>query len=69
MLKLSVKHPLVCGISLHSFVVGQPFRLAQLRRALAEVLKHPDFDKVWITTPGKIAAYAEALPKGIVAGG
>jgi allantoinase len=68
MLKLSAKHPLVCGISLHSFVVGQPFRLAQLRRALAEVLKHPDFGKVWITTPGKIAAYAETLPKGIVAG-
>ena len=68
MLKLCAKHPLVCGISLHSFVVGQPFRLAQLRRALAEVLKHPDFGKVWITTPGKIAAYAESLPKGIVAG-
>ncbi len=68
MLKLCVKHPLVCGVSLHSFVVGQPFRLAQLRRALAEVLKHPDFGKVWITTPGKIAAYAESLPQGIVAG-
>jgi len=68
MLRLCVKHPLVCGISLHSFVVGQPFRLAQLRRALATVLKHPDFGKVWITTPGKIAAHAASLPKGIVAG-
>jgi hypothetical protein len=68
MLQLCAKHPLVCGISLHSFVVGQPFRLAQLRRALAGVLKHPDFDRVWITTPGKIAAYAASLPKGIVAG-
>jgi len=68
MLQLCVKHPLVCGISLHSFVVGQPFRLAQLRRALAEVLKRPDFGRAWITTPGKIAAYAAALPKGTLAG-
>jgi len=68
MLKLCVQHPLVCGISLHSFVVGQPFRLAQLRRALTQVLKHPDFDKAWITTPSQIAAYAMSLPKGVLAG-
>jgi allantoinase len=30
MLRLSEKQPLVCGVSLHTFVVGQPFRLAQL---------------------------------------
>ena len=68
MLRLSEQQPLVCGISLHTVVVGQPFRLAQLRRALTEVLTHPDFDRVWITTPGAIARYAAQLPSGTIAG-
>ncbi len=57
MLELSAKNALVCGISLHTFVVGQPFRLAQLRRALAHIRRHPAFDRVWVTTPGAIARY------------
>ena len=64
MLRLSERHPLVFGISLHTFVAGQPFRLAQIRRALSEVTRHPEFDKVWTTTPGKIAEYAATLPLG-----
>lgn len=68
MLELSEKQPLVCGIALHTFVVGQPFRLIQLRRALSELLKRPGFDRVWITTPSQIAAYAAGLPKGILVG-
>jgi peptidoglycan/xylan/chitin deacetylase (PgdA/CDA1 family) len=68
MLRLSEQQPLVCGISLHTFVVGQPFRLAQLRRALTEVLAHPDFDRVWVTTPGAIARYAAQLPSGTIVG-
>jgi allantoinase len=47
MLQLSQAQPLVCGVSLHTFVVGQPFRLAQLHRALTGVLRHPQFDRVW----------------------
>jgi allantoinase len=58
----------VCGVSLHTFVVGQPFRLAHWRRALIEVMKHPDFGQVWVTTPGEIARYAASLPSGIVPG-
>ena len=57
MLELSAKHPLVCGVSLHTFVVGQPFRLAQLRKALIAIRNHPALDQVWITTPGGIAEY------------
>jgi allantoinase len=68
MLHLSQKHPLVCGISLHTFVAGQPFRLAQLRRALTHVVKHPGFDRVWVTTPTTIATYAAGLPPGTIAG-
>lgn len=63
MLELSYKQPLVCGISLHTFVVGQPFRLLQLRRALKELLDRPGFDGVWVTTPTQIAEYAASLPK------
>jgi hypothetical protein len=69
MLALSERQPLVCGISLHTFCAGQPFRLTQLRQALQQILKHPAFEeKVWVTTPGRIAEYAAALPPGIVPG-
>lgn len=66
MLALAEKQPLVCGVSLHTFVVGQPFRLAQLRQALGRLLEHPRLDRVWITTPGQIADYAARLPPGTI---
>ena len=68
MLELSERQPLVFGIALHTFCVGQPFRLTQFSQALAHILQHPGMDKVWITTPGRIAEHAMALPKGIVPG-
>jgi allantoinase len=68
LLELSKKQALVCGISLHTFVVGQPFRLAQLRRALDHIKNHPDFGSVWVTTPGAIARQAAQLPRGTVPG-
>ncbi len=64
MLEFSDKHPLVCGISLHTFVAGQPFRFAQIRRALTQLLRHPRWDRVWVTTPGAIADYVASLPAG-----
>jgi peptidoglycan/xylan/chitin deacetylase (PgdA/CDA1 family) len=66
MIELSAQQPLVFGLSLHTFVAGQPFRLRQIRRALQEILAHPAFDRVWVTTPGEIARYAAALPEGTV---
>ncbi|HEX9465218.1 MAG TPA: polysaccharide deacetylase family protein [Alphaproteobacteria bacterium] len=68
MLRLSDKAALVCGVSLHTFCVGQPFRLAQLERALAFVKDHPRFADVWVTTPTEIAAYAASLPAGTIPG-
>lgn len=68
MLRLSERASLVCGVSLHTFVVGQPFRLAQLERALAFVTEHPGFADVWLTTPTEIAAYAATLPPGTIPG-
>ena len=42
---------LVMGIALHPYIVGQPYRLRHLRRALRHIAKAK---KVWFTTPGKI---------------
>ena len=44
---------LVMGIALHPYIVGQPFRLRYLRRALAHIDGHRD--AVWLTTAGAIA--------------
>ena len=53
MLEQSREQPLVMGISLHAMIAGQPFRLRQLRRALAHLAQHRE--AVWITTAGEIA--------------
>jgi hypothetical protein len=68
MLRFSEERPLVCGIALHTFVVGQPFRYAQLRKALSFITTHPLRDRVWFTRPGDIAAFAQNLPKGTIPG-
>jgi allantoinase len=68
MLEYSERYPLVCGISMHTFVVGQPFRFVQLRKALEYIVQHPKRQRVWFTRPGEIAAYARSLPPGIIAG-
>jgi allantoinase len=52
--------PLVMGIALHPYLVGQPYRLLHLRRALRHVVKQKG---VWMTTPGKIYDFATALKK------
>ncbi len=66
MLAQSERQPLVCPISLHPFVMGRPYRIRQLRRALAHVARHAD--RVWVTRPRDICAHIEALPKGVVPG-
>ncbi|MFN3854384.1 MAG: polysaccharide deacetylase family protein [Phreatobacter sp.] len=66
MLEQSTAMPLVMGIALHPSIVGQPYRLRHLRRALAHIAAHRD--RVWITTAGAIAAHVAALPEGTVPG-
>ncbi len=64
MLRQSADQPLVMGIALHAYLVGQPHRLKHLRRALAHInARRPD---IWFTTAGAIAAHAAALPPGTV---
>lgn len=43
---------LVMGIALHPYLVGQPYRLRHLRRALRHVAAHRE--RLWLTTPGAI---------------
>jgi hypothetical protein len=40
------------GIALHPYIVGQPYRLRHLRRALAHIAAARE--RVWLTTPGAI---------------
>ncbi len=68
MLRLSEAQPLVCGISFHTFVVGQPYRLAQLRRVLKHIVEHAEADRIWFTRPSDIADHIESLPPGTVPG-
>jgi hypothetical protein len=66
MLAQAVETPLVMGIALHAYIVGQPFRLRQLRRALRHIVDHRD--RVFITTPGAISDHVRSLPKGVALG-
>lgn len=61
MLLQSAKYPLCYTIVLHPFVIGHPYRLRALRRALTHILEHRA--DIWITTPGGVAEhYAEQFP-------
>lgn len=68
MVEQCVSQPLVMTVSLHAFVIGQPFRMPALRRALRHCVEHPKRDRVWWTTPGGVADHCYALPAGIVPG-
>lgn len=61
MLRQSAEQPLVMGIALHPYLVGQPHRLVHLRKALTHIVKHRDTGNVWITTPGAIDRHVNAL--------
>ena len=58
MLLQSKKFPLFYTIVLHPFIIGQPFRLRALRRALTHISARRD--EVWITTPGGVADFIYA---------
>ncbi|HEY9569175.1 MAG TPA: polysaccharide deacetylase family protein [Thalassobaculum sp.] len=66
MLLQSAKWPLVFTVVLHPFIVGQPFRLRGLRRAMQHILAHRD--RLWVTTPGEIARHCAAMPAGTIPG-
>jgi hypothetical protein len=55
--------PLVMGIALHPYLVGQPYRLRHLRRALQHIAAARERGEVWLTTPGAIARHMDAQVK------
>lgn len=55
------QQPLVMGVALHPYIVGQPYRLRHLRRALEHLARARDQGAVWITTPGAIYEHVSAL--------
>lgn len=61
MLVQSEKQPLVMGIALHPYLVGQPYRLRHLRKALNVLASNRDQKKIWFTTPGAICDYVDRL--------
>ena len=63
-LEQSKDYPIVCPISLHTFIVGQPLRLRRLRRAIEHIAAHRD--QIWLTRPGEIAQHVANLPDGVV---
>jgi peptidoglycan/xylan/chitin deacetylase (PgdA/CDA1 family) len=61
MLAQSREQPLVMGIALHPYLVGQPYRLRHLRRALQHLVEFSD--SIWFTTPGRICDSLSVGPK------
>lgn len=66
MLEESKRRPLVMCIVLHSFVLGQPYRLRQFRKVIEHIVAHRD--DIWLATPGQIADHVKNLPPGTVPG-
>ncbi|MBI3935625.1 MAG: polysaccharide deacetylase family protein [Betaproteobacteria bacterium] len=60
--------PLVCNLSIHPYVFGQPFRLRPLRQALKHCFASKFMDRVWKCKPGDVADYCCTLKPGIVPG-
>lgn len=64
MLEESRRRPLVMSIVLHSFILGQPYRMRQFRRVIEHIMKRRD--EIWLATPGQICSHIESLPPGVV---
>ncbi|MEC5385982.1 polysaccharide deacetylase family protein [Uliginosibacterium sp. H3] len=55
MLLQSQEQPLVMSVALHSMIIGQPFRMRHLRRALEYIAAQRE--KCWFATAGQIASH------------
>jgi allantoinase len=59
MLRQAKGQPLVLGITIHTFIVGQPFRIRQFRRVLEHIKANAG--EVWFTTAGAVADHYAGL--------
>lgn len=64
MLEQTEQETLVMGVALHPYIVGQPYRLRALKRALRHIVARRE--DIWITTSGAIAKHCYSLPAGVV---
>lgn len=55
----SRQQPLAMGIALHAMIVGQPFRLRHLRRALEHIASRQA--DCWLATAGDIARFSRGV--------
>ena len=69
MIRQCVDRPLVYSVALHTFIAGQPFRLAPLREALEHIVNHEHRDRIWFTHSDAIADYCYDLEPGLIPGG
>jgi allantoinase len=69
MIEESEHRPLVFALSIHGFIVGQPFRSRPLRQALSHCVNHKlAKERVWFTRARDIAEYCAKMPEGILQG-
>ncbi|MDB5316447.1 MAG: polysaccharide deacetylase [Rhodospirillales bacterium] len=54
------------GIALHLYIIGQPFRMRQLRRALAHIVGQRE--RIWVTTAGAIFDHVAGFLPGTIPG-
>lgn len=66
LLQVADGKPQVMGIALHPYLVGQPHRLRQLRRALLQLAARRDV--AWVTTAGGVFEHVLSLPAGLIPG-
>ncbi|MBO0762973.1 MAG: hypothetical protein J2P50_00005, partial [Hyphomicrobiaceae bacterium] len=55
--------PLLFALSLHGFIVGQPFRLRPLRQAIRPCVQHKHKDQIWFTGAHDIAQHCFAMER------
>jgi peptidoglycan/xylan/chitin deacetylase (PgdA/CDA1 family) len=68
LLEQSARQPLVFSLSLHGFIVGQPFRLRPLRHAIKHCVQHKHKDRIWFTRARDIAQHCFSMEPGIIPG-
>jgi peptidoglycan/xylan/chitin deacetylase (PgdA/CDA1 family) len=68
MVRKAADQPLVFALSLHTFIMGQPFRIGPLRQALKHIIEHPQRDRVWFTRADAISDHCYSMSPGIIPG-
>lgn len=66
MVEKSAERPMVCCLSIHPYIVGQPYRIRALRRAFQHIVGHKLRDRVWFTRGNDIADYCLSLDPKLI---